>query len=210
MKRSAVEQNELTSFLEQIPPSQSDTLLRDWGFDLLREYFEIANYIPSTTDPVLELATGTGRMSAVLSCLFPSIVSGDISLKDIPRVLERIPKQFIDRITFLHLDMEHLPFPTGQFSTVVCINTLHETEHPMICLQELARVTSAEGILVTGDFSQTGFDMMQKIHETVYHNNHEEGSITSTDIQQFLQSAFTSVHTIHTPLNITYIASGKR
>jgi ubiquinone/menaquinone biosynthesis C-methylase UbiE len=205
-----VEQNEITSFLEHIPPSQSDVLLREWGFDLLREYFEIALHIPSTNDPVLELATGTGRMCAVLSSLFSSVVSGDRSLQDLPRVLERVPKHTINRITFLQLDMEHLPFPDGQFRTAVCINTLHETEHPIVCLQELVRVTSPEGILVTGDFSPTGFQVMQKIHETVYHNDHEEGSISSAEIEQFLQRAFTSVRIIPTPLNVSFIASGKR
>lgn len=205
-----MEQSEISSFLEYIPPSQSDILLREWGFDLLREYFLIAHQLPATKNPVLELATGTGRMCAVLSCLFPSIITGDHSLRDLPRVKERVPHQFLHRIKFLQLDMEHLPFQTGLIHTNVCMNTLHETEHPITCLQELIRVTSCEGSLIAGDFNRTGFDIMQKIHESVYHNNHDEGTIRSSEIHEILYEAFTIVRIISTPLNTTYMASVKR
>lgn len=201
---------ESEQYLHQIPLSQSDRLLQEWGHDLLREYFSIAELLLPTDHPVLELATGSGRMCAVLSCLFPSIVTGDLTLTDHPRVIERVPPAFLSRITFLQLDMEQLPFGTGEILSIVCMNTLHETEQPSVCLQELIRITHPDGRLIVGDFNRTGFDVMQRIHELVYHNDHNEGIISPEEIHRQLSRSFQSVRTIETPLNRTFLATHKR
>ncbi len=197
-------------YLALIPQSQSDQLLRGWGFDLLKEYFSIVQQLPLTNSPVVELATGTGRMCAALSCIFPKIISGDISMDDLPRVYQRIPEQFLEHVNFVQLDMEVLPFPSKSISTLVCLNTMHEVSHPDVCLHEMIRVMNSNGTLVIGDFNQTGFDSMQKIHEIVYHNDHKEGSISTDEIVRVLTDSFQTVRSVTTPLNITYFASGKQ
>jgi ubiquinone/menaquinone biosynthesis C-methylase UbiE len=197
-------------YLALIPLSQSDQLLRGWGYDLLRENFSIVQQLPVTNSPVVELATGTGRMCATLSCIFPMIISGDISVDDIPRVHQRLLKQFADRVHFMQLDMENLPFRSESISTLVCMNTLHEVSHPQLCLQEMIRVMNPKGTLVIGDFNQTGFDIMQRIHEIVYQNDHQEGSISTDEIEKILTASFHSFRSVTTPLNITYFASDKR
>lgn len=201
---------EIDSLHKNITPSQSDRLLREWGFDLVREYFLIAQHLPSSNAPVIELATGTGRMSAVLSCLFPNVITGDISLQDLPRTRERIPRQYLDRVQFLQLDMEHLPFKNHSVRSVVCINTFHEIKQPHGCLQELLRIVHPNGTLIAGDFNSTGFEMMQKIHETVYHNNHDEGSFSLQEIELHLSEAFNTIQTVMTPLNTSFVATNKR
>lgn len=201
---------DIDTHLEQIPQSQSDLLLRAWGYDLVREYFSIAQQLPQNSAPVVELATGTGRMSAVLSCIFPSIISGDISFSDLPRVLQRIPKPNIGRVHFLQLNMENLPFRTDSIPLLVCMNTLHEVSNPYLCLLEMIRVIRPDGSLVIGDFNRTGFDAMQKIHQTVYHNDHQEGLISLDEIERLLSSSFHTVRSFSTPLNVTYIASNKQ
>jgi ubiquinone/menaquinone biosynthesis C-methylase UbiE len=113
----------IETILELITPSQSDQLLKIWGFDLVSEYFTIAQQLPPTNFPVIELATGTGRMSAILSCMFPSTISGDISLTDHPRTLQRVPKQFLSRIQFLQLNMENLPFRSDNILSCMRLST---------------------------------------------------------------------------------------
>ncbi len=201
---------DIEKFLEQIPQSESDQYLRRWGYDLVREYFSITQQVPPTNSPVLELATGTGRMCAVLSCFFPSIISGDISLQDLPRANVRIPKPFTNRVHFLQLNMEHLPFRSGSISTLVCLNTLHEVSNPHRCIQEMIRVIHSKGSLVIGDFNRTGLDAMQKIHTIVYHNEHREGVIPAGEIQRALSQSFRSVRSFATKLNFTYFASDKQ
>ncbi len=201
---------DIERLLSEIEPSQSDRILHQLNFDLVREYFLIAEHLPLSDAPVLELATGTGRMSAVLASLHPSVITGDISLTDLPRAYTRIPAQFRDRVQFQQLDMEKLPFRSDSMKSLVCMNTLHETEHPELCLKEMIRIVDPNGIFIVGDFSRKGFDTMQTIQRTVYHNDHAEGTISTEVIKMILQQNFDSIHTFTTDLNITYITSHKR
>ncbi|MFZ4619316.1 MAG: class I SAM-dependent methyltransferase [Bacteroidota bacterium] len=201
---------DIERLLSEIEPSQSDRILHQLGFDLVREYFLIAEHLPMSEGPVLELATGTGRMSAVLASLHPSVITGDISLTDMPRAFARIPAQYRNRVQFQLLDMVKLPFRNDSVKSLVCMNTLHETEHPESCLEEMIRIVDPSGVFIVGDFSRKGFDTMQTIQRTVYHNDHSEGSISTEAIKKILQQHFDSILTFTTNLNITYIASLKR
>jgi ubiquinone/menaquinone biosynthesis C-methylase UbiE len=196
--------------LSSIPQSDSDRLLQSWGYDLVGEYQTIAGQIPVSRDPVLELATGTGRMCAVLSFSFPIILTGDISLEDLPKTIHRLPRHNAHRLSFLQLDMEHLPFRTDSLRTIVCMNTIHEVSEPRRCLQEMTRILHPKGRLIVGDFNPTGYDMMQKVHQTVYHNDHTTGSMSMPEVETIIRSSFTEVRICPTPLNITVFASGKK
>jgi hypothetical protein len=74
----------------------------------------------------------------------------------------------------------------------------------------MIRVISPDGTLVIGDFNRTGFDVMQKIHENVYHSDHQEGFISNNEIKKILVDSFHSVRSITTPLNTTYFSSSKK
>ncbi len=200
---------DIDALLHEIVPSHSDRILHDHGFDLVREYFDLALHLSPSRSPVIELATGTGRMIAVLSSLSIPVITGDISLSDQPRALARVPARFQQNVRFLQLDMEHLPFRSDSLPSIVCINTLHETDHPHDCLREMIRSIHPAGQLMVGDFNRTGFDVMQTIHRSVYHNDHSEGTITIDEIGEELCKRFATVRTIVTPLNTTYLATQK-
>ncbi|NUN68461.1 MAG: class I SAM-dependent methyltransferase [Bacteroidetes bacterium] len=200
----------MSVLLSRIPPSQSDLLLKEWGYDLLLEYDEIVRWSGAGTEEAVELATGTGRLAAVLACRFPSVLSGDISLQELPRVYQRIPPERLAHVRFLQLDMERLPFADNSVPLLYCLNTLHETEHPHRCLDEMIRCIRPDGMLVAGDFNRAGFDAMQWIHSIVYHNDHPEGSILSSEIEQILRSRFRTVRVLDTALNRTFAATDKR
>lgn len=202
--------HEVRDLLSSIPPSQSDLLLKEWGYDLLQEYDEIVRQSGAAGDEAVELATGSGRLAAVLSCRFDSVVSGDISLQDLPRVHQRIPAERMQHIRFVQLDMERLPFADDSLPLLFCLNTLHETEHPHRCLEEMIRCIHPAGTIVVGDFNRAGFDAMQRVHTIVYHNDHPEGSITSEEIERTITARFSTVHIADTPLNRSFIATGKR
>ncbi|MHB1049528.1 MAG: class I SAM-dependent methyltransferase [Bacteroidota bacterium] len=196
--------------LSSIPLSESDRLLQSWGYDLVGEYATIAGQIPVSRDPVLELATGTGRMCSVLSFSFPVILSGDISMKDLPKTLNRLPRQHSHRLSFVQLNMERLPFRSDSVKTIVCMNTMHEVTAPRLCLQEMIRVLHPEGRLIVGDFNPTGFDVMQNVHRVIYHNDHTTGSMSRQEVETIIRSSFTETRIQPTPLNITVFASGKK
>lgn len=190
-----------------IPLSDSDRLLGTRGFDLLAEYNEIVRATGLPAGPVLELATGTGRMCAVLTHHYERVVTGDISLDGIPRVLQRVPTALLGRLAFLQLDMERLPFRDRSVPFILCVNTLHETAAPRRCLEEMLRVLKPGGVLAVGDFHEAGFDTMQWIHEEVYHNDHERGTMPIGDAEPMLRERGGSLRRLETALNTTFILS---
>ncbi|MEW5798219.1 MAG: class I SAM-dependent methyltransferase [Bacteroidota bacterium] len=197
------------SFISPIPLSDSDRLLLSWGFDLTKEYFTIASRVQTVSSFVIELATGTGRMCAVLSGLFSTVITGDSSLIDHERAVKRIPPANLNRMQFIRLNMESLPFCTNAIPLLFCLNTLHEVAQPEQCLREMVRVIRPDGTLVIGDFNRTGFDAMREIHRIVYKNNHHEGNIDMARIREIVSESFHSVEDVATPMNDTIIASKK-
>ena len=193
-----------------IPASSSDRLLRSMGFDLVREYAQVTAALPDNTKTTLELATGTGRMTAVLASWFPSVITGDISLTDVARVHQRLPDERWERVQFLQLDMERLPFRNNSIGTIVCLNTIHETKHPEQCLEEMIRAVRSDGTLIIGDFSRNGFDVMQRIEQEVYGRDHHEGTMPISKVEEILRKGFTEIRIIETPLNRTLSVTGKR
>jgi ubiquinone/menaquinone biosynthesis C-methylase UbiE len=197
--------------VDSIPPSTSDELLRSWGYDLVTEYVQILReaHLDATT-PLLELATGSGRMSAVLTRLGFNVVTGDISHEKHADVLGRITPAFSDRVDHLVLNMKMLPFPGGRFKNVVCLDTLHELQEPDVCVSELIRVHDPGGTIILGDFNDLGFDVMQRLHQAVYRNDHPRGFLKMAELRLLLQESYDVIHETVTPLNISYTAAHKK
>ena len=163
----------------------------------------------TTSSVAVELATGSGRMCAVLSSVFETVISGDVSLNDHARAVTRIPLANLNHMQFVQLNMESLPFRTDSIPLLFCLNTLHEVSHPERCVKEMIRVIHPDGTLVLGDFNKTGFEVMQKIHKIVYKNDHNEGTISMEAMKEVLFRSFGSVNETEAPLNDTFIASKK-
>ncbi len=197
--------------VDSIPASKSDELLRSWGYDLIAEYVQIVQESHvDPASPLLELATGSGRMAAVLSRLGFAVVTGDISLEKYADALGRLTAAFSDRANHLLLNMKLLPFPDGGVRNIVCLDTIHELEEPDLCLSELIRVHDPDGTIVIGDFNELGFEVMQRLHRAVYRNDHARGFLKMADLAPLLQKSYDVMHEVVTPLNISYIAAHKK
>ena len=197
--------------IDSIPPSKSDEVLRSWGYDLITEYVQIIQDAHlDRASPLLELATGSGRMAAVLSRLGFGIVTGDISLQKHADALGRLTEAFSDRANHLLLNMKSLPFPDGGIRNIICLDTVHELEEPGLCVSELIRVHDPEGTLVLGDFNERGFEVMQRLHRAVYGNDHPKGFLKMAETKSILQKSYDVIRDVVTPLNITYIGTHKK
>lgn len=195
------------SIVDSIPSSQSDDLLRQWGHDLTGEYVEVllkAGLEKPRT--ILELATGTGRMSAALTRLGHGVITGDITQERRADAMQRITQAYLPQVVFMELDMERLPFADHSVDAIVCMNTLHELEHPRECLREVNRVHSKKGQLVVGDFNHLGFEMMQRLHQELYKNDHLTGSLTMAEAKPMLQQFYPKLLEIQTSLNVSFVA----
>jgi ubiquinone/menaquinone biosynthesis C-methylase UbiE len=200
-----------TEVFRSIPPSKSDELLLSWGFDLLREYaaaLQVADFDPRSA--VLELACGTGRMTALLAHLGYTVLAGDLDLSRLPDLQRRVTPALAPRVGFIQLNLRALPFRDDSTASITCVNTLHEVSQPVSCLRELVRIMREDGTLLVSEFNDTGFAAMQRLHEQVYGNDHRRGTITHDEIASLLHSAFSHVQVLDTPLNRSYIARRKR
>lgn len=194
-----------------IPPSQSDELLRTWGYDLVGEYAHVvgeAGLVPGSE--VLELATGTGRMTAVLTRLGLRVRSGDVSDEREEQVWQRVLPEFAANVELMLLDMQALPFKSGSVRTITCMNTLHELANPAECLEEILRVHDRSGVLILGDFNATGFETMQLLHRTLHGNDHPRGLMKISEAESHIRNHYSDVKVVLTPLNISLIARGKK
>ncbi|MDP2207622.1 MAG: class I SAM-dependent methyltransferase [Bacteroidota bacterium] len=197
--------------LDSIYKTESDKLLESWGYNLAVEYYEILSHATlDTHQPILELATGTGRMSAVLTRLGYDVITGDVSTENRKNAELRITEEHLHKVKLLTIDMESLPFDDDSFSSVISMNTFHHLEHPEVCIRELIRVHSGKNSLIIGDFNKTGFAELQKIHRILYAKDHTRGNLSMDKLKPLLDTEYHEVKEIHTPLNVTLIASAKK
>ena len=189
-----------------IPPSASDELLRSWGYDLISEYEEMMRHAAfEQAYPVIDLATGSGRMTAVLVHLGYQVVTGDRTQEQMSRVQERLTPRHRTNARFLMLDMDRLPFHGGSIRNLVCVNTLHELDDPSTAIDEILRVMHPKGRILFADFSDLGFDVMQQLEREVYRRDHRRGDMPMADVMTLLQSKGCTVQRIELPLNVAVV-----
>ena len=210
-KMDKITMRDISKLIESISLTESDKLLQSWGYNLAAEYFEILSHASlDNNEPILELATGTGRMSAVLTRLGYDVVTGDVSVDDKDKAKMRIGKEYLSRVKFLTLNMESLTFNNSSFSSVISMNTFHHLDNPDVCIKELIRVHSAHNSLIVGDFNETGFSELQKVHQILYGNDHPRGKMNIEKLIPVLEKDYYEVKEINTQLNVTLIAKIKK
>ncbi len=202
---------DIFKLIASISLTDSDKLLQSRGYNLAAEYYEILSHATlDTHQPILELATGTGRMSAVLTRLGYDVITGDVSTEDRKNAELRITTEYLHKVKLLTIDMEALPFDDGSSPSVISMNTFHHLERPEVCLRELIRVHSGKNSLIIGDFNETGFAELQKVHQILYAKDHTRGNLSMDKLKPFLETQYHEVKEIHTKLNVTLIASAKK
>jgi len=196
---------------KSIPKSESDLLLFDWGYDLMEEYFRMisaANFPPNSL--ILDVATGTGRAASTLTRLGHSVITGDYNLDSKIESERRITEAYLDKVKYIRLNLEKIPFADSTVDNIVCINTMHELNNPLLCLSEIIRVHSPKGKLLMADFNSEGFDVMDKLHTVRKGELHPRGKISSGEIKNILVDNYSDIKEINTKLNRGFIAGGNR
>jgi len=196
---------------DPIPKSESDLLLREWGYDLLEEYFTMISAAGFPQNGlILDIATGSGRAVSTLTRLGHSVITGDHSLDSKSECEKRITESYLNKVKFIQLNLKQIPFTDDAIVNVVCINTLHELDDPFLCLKEICRIHSTAGKLLIADFNAEGFDVMDKLHIIRERGLHPRCKISSEGIKKNLVEAYFNVEEINTKLNNGFIVSRKR
>lgn len=154
--------------------------------------------------PVVEMATGTGRMTAVLARMGFRVISGDRTQEQRARVDERLAAAR-ERATLVGLEMGRLPFRDASLQNVTCVNTLHEIDDPRSALRELLRVHHPNGRILIADFNELGFDVMQRLEREVYRRDHPRGSMPMAEVERFLRETGARFERYETGLNVAVV-----
>lgn len=194
-----------------IPKSESDLLLNNLGYDLMEEYLQMisaADFPPNSL--ILDVATGTGRAASTLTRMGYYVITGDYNFDAKADSEKRITEAYLNKVKYIQLNLEKIPFPDNSIENIVCINTLHELDDPFICLKEILRVHTPTGKLLIGDFNSEGFDVMDKLHMVRVGELHPRGKISSEEIKNILVEAYSNVEEINTALNNGFVVGEKR
>ena len=108
---------------------------------------------------ILEVGTGTGRISIPLMERGADLIGCDLSAKMLARQHEKYPSARL-----IQSDAVLLPFPTGHFDTVLTVHVMHLIGPWREALREFRRVLKAGGLLLN---VRTYEDVGSSIHGTI-------------------------------------------
>jgi len=151
---------------------ERDLLHLKYGMERLAAYWSAIDLLGQAEGGVLEIGTGRGVTASLLAKKFKEVTTVDISDADIRTAfLNAAYEKVLERISYCVCDAAALPFEDGQFECSVSINGFHHFKDPSAVIGEMVRVTRRR--IVVADFSESGFEIVRKIHRRDG-NEHEE------------------------------------
>ena len=193
------------------PQTAADQKFIEMGYDMLGEQRRaVALAGLRIGEPVLDVATGSGRMTLSLVEAGYRVISGDISEEVVRETRERICGLVGDAVEFHVLNAVHLDLADASISSIATANAMHHMEEPERVLEEMTRVLRPDGTLLLVEFNEHGFDVVEHVRQAVHHEHHERGKISAQATREFLQAHFERVEEHALALNTVWIARGKR
>lgn len=101
---------------------------------------------------VLEVAAGTGVVTAALARTCETVVATDYAAAMIGVLSERVHELGLDNVTCEQADIYSLPYADGEFDAIVAANVLHLVPDLPAAIAALRRVLTPNGILVAPTF----------------------------------------------------------
>lgn len=158
-----------------------------FGYDMEMERDGILEAAEPLRGEILEAGTGKGYFSLTLARKGYRFTTVDISREEQQIARLHLRYHSLDHLaSFVVDDGESLGFGDGTFGTVFSVNTLHHLKEPVKVLGELTRVLAPLGKLVLSDFTDKGFEMMEKIHAREG-NVHDSGRMKLSEAEGYLR-----------------------
>lgn len=185
-------------------------LFLKYGYDLDKERNTILDEASPLSGKILETGTGKGHFAVALAKQGVSFISVDISREDLVIAKEHL--KFYRLGCFADLRIQNggqLGFKDKSFDMVFSINALHHFEQPLNVLTEFIRVLKPGGRLIISDFTDKGFQVMDKIH-ALDGNIHDRGKVTLPEAATYLRKKKFHIRKSATSLHQTIIAEKPR
>lgn len=145
--------------------TERKALYKSFGYDVDEERDFILKKAQPVSGRILEAGTGKGHFALSLARAGYSFVTFDISPEE-----QRFAKLniahfgFQKQVDFRIEDGEKTSFAGESFDVIFSVNVLHHLHNPYRVIDELARLTAPCGKIILADFTDKGFDVMEKIH----------------------------------------------
>ena len=151
-------------------------LYKTYGYDSIAEREFILECAGPLDGKILEIGTGKGYLTVTAARNGYSFITVDPSEEN-----QRFAKLnaayygVSHRIDFRTGDVYSLEFPEAVFDVAIFVNTYHHIGRAQDALEEINRILAPGGRLILSDFTEAGFDLVEKVHESEgYH--HDRGS----------------------------------
>lgn len=166
---------------------QRKKLYLSYGFDVDKERKFIVDAAQPLFGDILEVGTGKGHFTLALAKEGYKFTSVDLSKEeqDIAKLNLRY-YGFKDLVDWRIADARSLNFKDKSFDIIFSINLFHHLKNPFRVVDEFIRVLSFEGKIVIGDFSDSGFSVVEKIHASEG-KVHKKAEITLEKVKEYFK-----------------------
>ena len=167
--------------------SERKKLYQSHGFDIDKERKFVLDKAEPLFGDILEVGTGKGHFALILAKEGYRFTSVDVSEEE--QDIARLNLRYFgleDSVDFRIENPEHLSFEDKSFDIIFSINTIHHLMSPLKVMDEFARIISFEGKIIISDFTNEGFEILDKIH-AADGRIHEKANITLYDIKEYLR-----------------------
>jgi len=174
---------------------------------------------------VLDVGTGSGFVAIEVARLLQGtgceVVGMDLSRAMLTIAAENAAKEGLNSVlTWREGDVKAMPFDDGEFDLIVCNDSLHHWEDPLLAFDEIARVLKKDGKCVVHDSKrlQKGparlfswlIGMMIPADFRVHYRNSIQSSYTAGELQAVLErSRLQSWHIVQDFMDLMVVIGGQ-
>ncbi|MCL1126306.1 bifunctional demethylmenaquinone methyltransferase/2-methoxy-6-polyprenyl-1,4-benzoquinol methylase UbiE [Shewanella surugensis] len=140
-----------------------------FGIHRIWKRFTIESAAPRTGMKVLDLAGGTGDLTAKFSRIVGP--TGQVTLADINDSMLKVgrdklrDKGIVGNVNYVQANAEALPFPDNHFDIITIAFGLRNVTHKGAAIASMLRVLKPGGKLLILEFSKPQHDVMRKIYD---------------------------------------------
>lgn len=160
---------------------------RSFGHDRESAMRFIVDAADPITPPVLDVGTGKGFAAVEIARRGVPLVSVDSSTDELRFAHLNARSAGVDSLIEFHLlDANDLPFDDEYFNLVTMINMLHHIDDFGGILGEVSRVLSPGGRFLIADFTEEGFEILDRVHEAEGRVHDRRNTFKIEDVAQTL------------------------